>query len=96
MPFVPPMLCTRLHSPDRLDGRAYVAEPKLDGQRAQVHVAGGRTVHVFSRPGRELLDHAGMSWLHELRWPVDSAICDGEAVAGDGHEGIQSVFEERG
>ena len=82
------MLCTRLQSPDRLEGRLYVAEPKLDGQRAQVHVAGGRTVLVFSRSGRELLDHAGMAWLRELRWPVDTAVLDGEAVAGDGHEGI--------
>jgi bifunctional non-homologous end joining protein LigD len=90
------MLCTRLQSSDRLDGRPYVAEPKLDGQRAQIHVAGGRTVHVFSRPGRELLGHAGLAFLRELAWPVDSAILDGEAVTGDGHEGIQSVFEERG
>ena len=90
------MLCTRLESPDRLDGRPYVAEPKLDGQRAQVHVARGRTAHVYSRPGCELLRRAGMAWLRELRWPVDSAMQDGEAVAGDGHEGIQSVLEARG
>jgi ATP-dependent DNA ligase len=37
-----------------------------------------------------------MAWLRDLRWPVDPAVLDGEAVAGDGHEGIQSVFEARG
>jgi ATP-dependent DNA ligase len=37
-----------------------------------------------------------MAWLRELAWPVDSAILDGEAVAGDGNEGIQAVFHERG
>ncbi len=95
-PFIPPMLCTRLADPARLGVGAYIAEPKLDGQRAQVHVAGGRTVHVFSRPGRDLLGHPGMTWLKELAWPIDTAVLDGEAVAGDGHEGIQSVFAERG
>ena len=96
MPFIAPMLCTRLADPSQLGVRPYVAEPKLDGQRAQVHVADGRTVHVYSRPGHELLRHAGMAWLRDLHWPVKSAILDGEAVAGDGHEGIQSVFEARG
>jgi ATP-dependent DNA ligase len=55
----------------------------------------GRAVHCFSRPGRELHGHAGMAW-RELAWPVDAAVLDGEAVAGDGQEGIQSVFGKRG
>jgi len=42
-----------------------------------------------------LLKLPGFAFLRELAWPVDSAILDGEAVAGDGHEGIQSVFEAR-
>jgi bifunctional non-homologous end joining protein LigD len=96
VPFIPPMLATRLTDPARIASGRYIAEPKLDGQRAQVHVHRGRTAHVYSRPGRELLTHAGMAWLREIPWPVDSAILDGEAVAGDGHEGIQSVFEARG
>ena len=90
------MLATPLRDLSRLDTGPYIAEPKLDGQRAQVHVARGRTVHVFSRPGNELLRHPGFAFLRELAWLVDSAILDGEAVAGDGHEGIQSVFAERG
>jgi ATP-dependent DNA ligase len=52
-------------------------------------------VHLYSRPGRELLRHPGMAWLREIAWPFGSAVLDGEAVAGDGHEGIQSVFTER-
>ena len=39
MPFIPPMLCSRL---ERLTERRYIAEPKLDGQRAQVHISKGR------------------------------------------------------
>src|SRR6266508_3446978 len=95
MPFIPPMLCTRLHDPARLAGRHYIAEPKLDGRRAQVHIQGGRTAHCYSRLGLELLRHPGFAWLRDIAWPVGSAVLDGEAVAGDGHEGIQSVFTER-
>ena len=95
MPFIPPMLATRLEDPRRLADPRYTAEPKLDGQRAQVHVRGARTVACYSRPGRDLLRHAGMAWLREISWPVNAGVFDGEAVAGDGHEGIQAVFHER-
>jgi hypothetical protein len=30
-----------------------------------------------------------------MTWPVQAAVLDGEACAGDGHEGIHAVFEER-
>src|SRR5262245_53882683 len=89
------MLCERLTDPARLGDRRYVAEPKLDGQRAQFHVEGGRAVACYSRPGLDLLRHAGMVWLRELVWPFDAAVLDGEACAGDGHKGIQAVFAER-
>lgn len=36
-----------------------------------------------------------MAWLRDIKWPFHSAIFDGEACAGDGHEGIQAVFTER-
>jgi ATP-dependent DNA ligase len=36
-----------------------------------------------------------MAWLLDIAWPISSAVFDGEACAGDGHEGIQSVFIER-
>jgi ATP-dependent DNA ligase len=47
MPFIPPMLATRLTDLMRLRDPRYVAEPKLDGQRAQVHVRAGRTVVCY-------------------------------------------------
>jgi bifunctional non-homologous end joining protein LigD len=36
-----------------------------------------------------------MAWLREVAWPARSAVLDGEACAGDGHEGIQAVFKAR-
>ena len=93
--FIFAMLATRLEDPRRLADARYSAEPKLDGQRAQLHVRDHRTVHAFSRPGRELIRLPGLAWLRELRWPVASAVLDGEALAGDGSEGIRAVFEAR-
>jgi ATP-dependent DNA ligase len=84
---IPPMLCSRLENPGALADRRYTAEPKLDGQRAQAHIRGGRTVACYSRPGRDLLRHQGMSWLRAITWPVDAAVLDSEACAGDGPEG---------
>jgi ATP-dependent DNA ligase len=89
------MLCERLTDPRRLSDRRYIAEPKLDGQRAQLHVHKGEALACFSRRGLDLLRHPGMAWLRSIAWPFDSAIFDGEACAGDGHEGIQAVFTER-
>jgi ATP-dependent DNA ligase len=95
MPFILPMLATRLEDPRRLADPRYSAEPKLDGQRAQLHIRDCRTLHAFSRPGRELITLPGLAWLRDLRWPVASVTLDGEAVAGDGSEGVQAVFEAR-
>jgi hypothetical protein len=39
--FIPPMLASRVTEDKLLTDPRYVAEPKLDGQRAQVHVEGG-------------------------------------------------------
>ena len=64
-------------------------------KRAQLHVREHRTAQVYSRSGRELIRLPGLAWLREIRWPVASAILDGEAVAGDGSEGILAVFEAR-
>jgi ATP-dependent DNA ligase len=89
------MLATRLKNPRWLADPGYSAEPKLDGQRTQLHVRAHRTVHAFSRPGRELITLPGLAWLRDIRWPVASAILDGEAVASDGCEGMQAVFEAR-
>ena len=94
--FIPPMLCTRLTDPRRLDDRRYVAEPKFDGQRAQIHVAGGRTVAAYSRRRLDLLRHAGLAWLREVRWPVTQVVLDGEVRGETGSDGIQAVLEARG
>src|SRR5262245_41925043 len=93
--FIPPMLCTTLRDPSRLDDPRYAAEPKFDGQRAQIHVAAGRTQAAFSRPGRSLLTYPGLAWLRKARWPTDSVILDGELCASTGMEGILGVFEAR-
>jgi ATP-dependent DNA ligase len=93
--FIPPMLCERLTNVSRLAERGYIAEPKLDGQRAQLQVHEGRAITCYSRRGLDLMEHAGMAWLKEIEWPFLSAVFDGEACAGDGHEGIQAVFAER-
>jgi ATP-dependent DNA ligase len=54
MTFIPPMLCSRLENPARPADRRYIAEPKLDGQRVQMHIRDGRTVAYYSRPGHDL------------------------------------------
>ena len=105
---IPPMLATRLEDPRRLADARYSAEPKLDGQRAQLHVpahrvgageirglASGDAAHAFIRRGRELIRLLGLAWLRELRWPITSAVLDGEAGAGDGSAGIPVVLAAR-
>jgi ATP-dependent DNA ligase len=86
---------TTLRDPNRLGDPRYVAEPKFDGQRAQIHVAGGRTLAAFSRPGRPLLAYPGLAWLRDVTWPVDQVVLDGELCAATGMEGILGVSEAR-
>jgi ATP dependent DNA ligase-like protein len=69
--------------PRKLADRHYIAEPKLDGQRAQLHIHQGEAVTCYSRRGLDLLRHPGMAWLREIRWAFESAVFDGEACAGD-------------
>jgi ATP-dependent DNA ligase len=90
------MLTSRLTDQALLADPRYIADPKLDGQRAQVHVEGGRTVAAYSRPGRELLArHRGLRWLRDVRWPVERAVIDGELYSGDGAEGIHAILAAR-
>jgi hypothetical protein len=49
------MLATRLEDPRRLADSRYIAEPKLDAQRAQIHVRGGRTVAAIRGPASKLM-----------------------------------------
>jgi ATP-dependent DNA ligase len=96
MKFIPPMLSDILRDPAQLEDPRYVAEPKFDGQRAQVHVEGGRTVAAYSRRSLDLLRHAGLAWLRDVRWTVSQAVLDGEVCGDTGSDGIQSVLEARG
>ena len=50
-----------LRDSSRLGDPRCMAEPKVDGQRAQMHIAGRRTVAAYSRPGRSLIAHAGLA-----------------------------------
>src|SRR5436309_15452175 len=93
--FIPPQLCTRAAGRSWLAAPGYVAEPKLDGQRIQLHIAGHRTVAAFSRPGRDLLSYPGLAWLRTLCWSVADAILDGELCAALGIEGFRAVKVER-
>jgi ATP-dependent DNA ligase len=96
MKFIPPMLSEILRDAARLEDSRSVAEPKFDGQRAQIHVEGGRTVAAYSRRGLDLLRHAGLAWLRDVRWPARQAVLDGEVCGDTGSDGIQSVLEARG
>src|SRR5256885_2005009 len=89
------MLCSRLQDSRFLDDPRYTAEPKFDGQRAQLHVEGGRAVACYSRPGRELLGLPGLRWLTATRWPVRQAVLDGELFSNEGMDGIDGILTAR-
>jgi ATP-dependent DNA ligase len=95
MHFIPPLLAGRLEQRALLADARYIAEPKLDGQRAQIHVAGDRTRAAYSRPGRELLRHRGLGWLRDFSG-VNQVVLDGELFSGDGAEGIDAILVARG
>jgi ATP dependent DNA ligase domain len=96
MKFIPPMLSEVLRDPARLEDPRYVAEPKFDGQRAEVHVESSQTVAAYSRRSLDLLRHAGLAWLRDVRWAVSQAVLDGELCGDTGSDGIQSVLKARG
>jgi hypothetical protein len=51
MSLIQPMLSSRLENAARLTDPRYIAEPKLDGEHAQLHVYQGRTEPPV-QPGR--------------------------------------------
>jgi ATP-dependent DNA ligase len=59
------------------------------------HVKDGRTVRCYSRRGLDLLRHRGLAWLKTIPWPMEAAVLDGEVFAGNGCDGIDSVFAAR-
>jgi len=70
-----------------------MAEPKFDGQRAQVHVAGGQTVPAYSRPGRSP-SRMRASLGSDVQWPVAQGGLDGD-MRGYRFGRYQSVLEAR-
>jgi hypothetical protein len=54
--FIAPMLCQRLTDLRRLADRGYVAEPKLNGQHAELHVQAGYATACYSRRSLGLRD----------------------------------------
>ena len=75
-----------------------VAQPKLDGFRLQVHVkkkkSGKREIHFFSR---NLQDMSSMFPDLEKAFeklPIDSLICEGEAIVFDPSTGSFLPFQE--
>jgi hypothetical protein len=56
--FIPSMLCTTLRDPLRLGDPRYMAEPRCDGQRAQIHVADEFDPTKYHDAFRERLEQA--------------------------------------
>jgi hypothetical protein len=77
------MLCDRLSDPGRLTDPRYVAEPKLDGQRAASRQPGPHGASL-QPPRARAPAPACMALLRGIGWPFAAAVLDGEAVAGDG------------
>jgi ATP-dependent DNA ligase len=53
-------------------------------------------VAAYSRRSLDLLRHAGLAWLRDVRWTISQAVLDGEVCGDTGSDGIQSVLEARG
>ena len=95
----------RVHPPDARHppGRSASARGPALHRRAQARrparpAPRARTSHrARVQPPWPGADSAFPGWPGSatLRWPIASAVLDGEAVAGDGSEGIQAVFEAR-
>ena len=81
MPFIPPMLATRLEDPRKLTDPRYLAEPKLDGQHAQVHVRGGRarSNQRLLRPARVGVERSARQRLLGDRLSLGQRLWSGKA-----------------
>lgn len=86
-PFILPMLAHALDNEQFLDAEGWIAEPKLDGQRIQVHIHHHRTVGLYSRTGRVITSSPGLAWVRELAWKRPEGILDGELCVGTGLNG---------
>jgi ATP-dependent DNA ligase len=79
MQFVKPQLAHRGtgFATALLDDADYVADEKLDGERAQVVIADHRTQVIYSRLGNPM-HGAGLEWVNSLWWKVAQAVVDAE------------------
>jgi len=84
MEFIKPMAAHLPEDDQVMTDDRFVAEPKLDGCRLQLHVKGGKTVGCYSRTGRDISDDKGHEWLADVKWPLESGIFDCEVFSGDG------------
>jgi hypothetical protein len=90
------MLATRVEDPRRLaDSRATAPSPSSTASAPYSTSASTAPSTPSAGAARSLSGFPGLAWLREIGWPVARAVLDGEAVAGDGSEGIQAVFEAR-
>ncbi len=81
-------------TPRRLSRPRYVDESSSTANGRSYTSA--RAAPRISTADRASISSGIPAWpsLREIVWPFRSAILDGEAGAGDGHEGIQAVFEQ--
>jgi ATP-dependent DNA ligase len=65
----------------------FIAEPKIDGHRGQIHIRNRKPVAVFSRRGNNKVSSYGLRWIQEIDWKVDEAVLDVELYSGSGVNG---------
>jgi bifunctional non-homologous end joining protein LigD len=62
----------------------FIAEPKLDGHRGQIHVVARKAAAVFTRGGHDIVASKGLKWLREASFPASDMILDVEMYGGQG------------
>jgi ATP-dependent DNA ligase len=78
-----------------LDSPDLIAEPKLNGERVQVHVECRRVTYIFSSSGRDITAQAGHDAIRAASWPISKGVLDGETFAGSGELVGDSVSTAR-
>jgi hypothetical protein len=52
---------------------------------------GGRVQSAEARA----VQHGGLRWLREVRWPLSAIVLDGELYSGEGMDGIVGILRAR-
>jgi ATP-dependent DNA ligase len=92
--FIKPMLCQTWEDAG-WPAEGWIAEPKLDGQRALVYVEKHQTVAVFSRLGNDSLGDEGLAWLRAVKWKHPTMILDAELYVGGGNGAAPEVSRSK-